>query len=114
MPIALRVAVACLFAAITVARAADASAADDPPTTELTAAGNEQMRFVLIGPVAKEAPKDGSHLLLILPGGDGSADFRPFCTNILKEALPQSYVVAELIAPKWREGNDRIVWPTQK
>ena len=114
MRFSLRFAIACVFAMVTLTRAADAPASGDPPSAELTAGANDQMRFVLIGPMPNDAPKDGYHLLLILPGGDGSADFRPFCTNLLKQALPPTYLVAELIAPKWRDGNDRIVWPTEK
>jgi predicted esterase len=85
-----------------------------PPVQDLRAAGNDQMRFFLIGPAAKEEPKDGYHLLLVLPGGDGGADFQPFVTNILVNALPENYLIAQLVAPQWSTNENRIVWPTQK
>ncbi|HEX2971555.1 MAG TPA: hypothetical protein VHP11_04445, partial [Tepidisphaeraceae bacterium] len=52
-------------------------------------------------------------LLLVLPGGDGSADFHPFVKRIYQNALTGDYLVAQLIAPKWDAGQ-QIVWPTQK
>jgi predicted esterase len=52
--------------------------------------------------------------MLVLPGGDGSADFKPFVTNIAQQALPDGYLVAQLVAPKWRDDENRIVWPTTK
>ena len=93
---------------------ADDEKPDGPPVKEMTAGGDEHMRFFLIGLNAKAAPAGGYRLLLVLPGGDGSEEFRPFVTNVAARALPDGYLVAQLVAPKWREGNDRIVWPTEK
>lgn len=85
--------------------------ADEPPVEDLRVGEDEKMRFFLIGPMSKEKPKDGYHLLLVLPGGDGSAEFRPFVTNILPNALPENYIIAQLVAPG---GNENLVWPTDK
>ena len=43
------------------------------------------------------APAEGYRLLVILPGGDGSTDFRPFVQRIAKHGLPPGY----LIAARW-------------
>lgn len=47
-------------------------------------------------------------------GGDDSADFRPFVTNIAAHALPDEYLVAQLVTPKWHDDENRIVWPTER
>jgi predicted esterase len=86
----------------------------EPPVQDLRANGQKQMRYFLIGPAKGEPPKPGYRLLLVLPGGDGSAEFRPFVTNILQNALSEKYLVAQLVAPKWREDENRTVWPTEK
>jgi predicted esterase len=71
-----------------------------------------QLRYFLIaakGDLAK--PQEGYKLLIVLPGGDGSADFQPFVKRIYKHALTRDYLVMQLIAPKWSPGQV-IVWPT--
>ena len=48
----------------------------DVPSEDLRAKGDEQKRYFLIGADEKaKAPKGGYKLLLVMPGGDGSADF---------------------------------------
>jgi predicted esterase len=86
----------------------------DVPFQDLRIGGDEHERYILIGPKksAKE-PSAGFRLVLVLPGGDGSAEFRPFLQRTLKNALPDDSVIAELVAPKWSDAKDRIVWPTQ-
>ncbi|UCD74634.1 MAG: hypothetical protein JSV91_12700 [Phycisphaerales bacterium] len=80
---------------------------------ERQAGGDENKRYFLIGPREAEKPPEAGHgLLVVLPGGDGSADFRPFVERILKRAAPEGYVVAQPVAVKWTE-DQRIVWPTQ-
>ncbi len=60
-------------------------------------------------------PATGHRLLLVLPGGDGGSDFRPFVQRICKNALPDDFLVAELIAPKWDAGQfEQLVWPTER
>jgi hypothetical protein len=54
-------------------------------------------------------------LQLRVPGGDGSADFKPFITRIAKYALPEGYLVVQLVAPAWdAEQSKDVVWPTAK
>ena len=89
-------------------------AADAPPVEEKRAGSEEKMRYFLIGPTGDAAPAGGYRLLLVLPGGDGSDKFRPFVANVLSRALPDGYVVAQLVAPVWRRDEDRAVWPTEK
>ena len=52
-------------------------------------------------------------LLLVLPGGPGSAEFLPFCANVLtKYGVPKDMVVAELVAPVWdKQEAMGLVWP---
>ena len=48
-----------------------------------------------------------------MPGGDGiPADFHPFVKRIFKHAVPEGYVVAQPVAPKWT-AEQKIVWPTE-
>jgi beta-lactamase regulating signal transducer with metallopeptidase domain/predicted esterase len=75
--------------------------------------GDPRMRYFMIGK-GKE-PAGGYKLLLVMPGGDGSADFNPFIRRIWKGALPEGYILAQLVAPKWSEDQfSQIVWPTNK
>ncbi len=86
----------------------------DVPNADLRVAGNEQQRYFLIG--AKEgakAPEKGYGLLIILPGSDGSAEFNPFVRRIWQNALPQGYLVAQLVAVPSNNPN-QITWPTAK
>ena len=86
----------------------------DVPSEDLRVGGNEQQRYFLIGATASEKqPKDGFPLLLILPGGDGSADFNPFAKRIWKNALPEGMLVAQLVAVP-SDNKNQIVWPTAK
>jgi predicted esterase len=89
--------------------------AAEPPAETLLAGGNERMAYFLIGPAAEaEPPEDGFRLLLVLPGGDGSADFHPFVRRIAEHALDDHCLVAQLVAPRWTpEQFNRVVWPTR-
>jgi predicted esterase len=71
--------------------------------------------YFLIGRTNDAAgARDGHRLLLVLPGGDGGRDFQPFVQRICKNALPEGYLVAQLIAPKWDETQfAQLVWPTE-
>lgn len=62
------------------------------PSERLRADNDPRKTYFLIGPY-KEAPcpEGGYRLLVILPGGDGSADFNPFCKRIYKYALHSSW-----------------------
>jgi predicted esterase len=84
---------------------------DDIPSEDLRA-GKENKRYFLIGPAKDaKAPKAGFGLVLILPGGPGTADFAPFGKRIWKNALPEGYVAAQLVSVKWHKEQE-IVWPT--
>lgn len=76
-------------------------------------AGDAAKRYFLIGP-KKDAkpPAEGYGLVVVLPGGDGSADFQPFVKRIAKNALSERYVVAQPVARKWTL-DQQIVWPTK-
>jgi len=50
----------------------------------------------------------------VLPGGDGGPDFQPFVRRIWQNALPDGYLIAQLVAPKWDERQfQQLVWPTE-
>ncbi len=83
------------------------NAAGEP--APITLDGDASQRYFLIGPRAP-APAEGFGLLVVLPGGDGSADFNPFVTEIANQACPESYLVAQAIAPAWK-GSADLVWP---
>lgn len=71
-----------------------------------------ELQYILVvGPGKLEAPRAGYKLLIVLPGGDGSAEFLPFVKRIYKYALDDEYLVVQLIAPQWNK-RQQIVWPT--
>jgi predicted esterase len=73
-----------------------------------------KLDYYLIGSTEKlKTPKDGYKILIVMPGGDGSADFQPFIKNIYANALEPDYLVIQLVAPKWT-ANQGITWPTAK
>jgi RNA polymerase sigma factor (sigma-70 family) len=86
----------------------------DVPFEERKAGDDAKKRYFLIGPtVRSDPPADGYRLLVVLPGGDGGADFQPFVRRIAKYALPPDYLVAQLVAVAWSPEQARdIVWPT--
>jgi predicted esterase len=85
----------------------------DVPARDLRAGGDEKKRYFLIGAGKARPPAEGYRLLIVLPGGDGSADFQPFIRRIYKNALNDRWLVAQAVAPKWDEEQfDRVVWPT--
>lgn len=83
------------------------------PAQDLKIAGNDQQRYFLIGEVPKNPPKEGLGLLLVLSGGDGSAEFHPFVKRIYANGLPENYLVAQLVAVPSKDPN-QVVWPTAK
>jgi predicted esterase len=87
-----------------------------PPATDLRAGDDEHMRYFLVGPRAQgKAPKDGFKLLLVLPGGDGSADFATFVRRIAANATDGQWLLAQLVAPMWTDKQaDTLVWPTRQ
>ncbi len=86
----------------------------DVASRDLRAGKDPNKRYFLIEPGKNaRAPKKGYGLLIVLPGGDGSADFHPFVKRIFKHAVPPGYVLAQPVAVKWTDGQ-KIVWPTAK
>lgn len=64
--------------------------------------------------IFKAARKPGSKpagLLIVLPGGDGSADFHPFVSRIHANSAANDVMLAQPVAKKW-SATQQIVWPT--
>jgi predicted esterase len=84
----------------------------DVVSRDLRAGKDEHKRYFLIEPSKSvKAPAKGYGLLVVLPGGDGSADFHTFVKRVYKNAVPSGYVLAQPVAVKWAEGQN-ITWPT--
>jgi predicted esterase len=87
----------------------------DTPAQDLRAGGDEKKRYFLIGAKDRKPPADGYGLLIVLPGGDGSADFQPFVRRIHENALDDRWLIAQAVAPKWDDAQfNRVVWPTAR
>jgi predicted esterase len=87
------------------------------PVQDLRADGNDDMRYFLIGApagggVAKGKNKEKPGLVLVLPGGNGNAEFLGFVKNIYKNVLAGRYLVAELVSVERTAGRHDI-WPTR-
>jgi RNA polymerase sigma factor (sigma-70 family) len=103
------------------AQASNRAGDDDPladvadvPSLDLRVKDDAKKRYFLIGKTDK-APAGGYRLLVILPGGDGSADFNPFLRRMYKNVLKERWLVAQLVAPQWDEKQfDSLVWPTER
>ncbi len=75
--------------------------------------GNTKQQYFLMRHRRPAQPVDKYGLVVIVPGGPGTADFLPFGANVLtRHAIPEDFLVAQLVAPQWRLGDDRIVWPS--
>ena len=86
----------------------------DINSQDLRAGSDENKRYFLVGPQkGVRTPNKGYGLLVVLPGGNGGADFHPFVKRIYKYAVPEAYLLAQPVAVKWAE-KQRIVWPTDK
>lgn len=85
----------------------------DIPGTEILGGGSRDMRAFLAGPVGP-VPTNGYRLLVVMPGGDGSAAFFPFLKRVVKNSLPQDTLLVQLVAKKWSEDENRVVWPHAK
>jgi predicted esterase len=75
--------------------------------------GNDKQQVFLLRHAEQSGPAKG--LALILPGGPGSADFLPFCANVLAaQAFSADWLVVELVAPQWRPPADSVtIWPSK-
>lgn len=86
----------------------------DVPSQDLLAGGNEKQRYFLIGarPNA-QAANEPPALVVVLPGGDGSAQFNPFLRRIYQNALDDRWLLAQAVAPQWdKDQFQQVVWPT--
>ena len=107
---------------VTVRRYADAVMPEIPediqdvPATDVRVEGDPKKRYFLIGlDEAAQAPPGGYRLLVVLPGGDGGEAFSPFIRRMHKQALPDGWLVAQMVAPSWDARQKRVnVWPTEK
>jgi poly(3-hydroxybutyrate) depolymerase len=104
---------ALLAAGITGVARAQADDVTNVPSIDKTVPGQKDQRYFLIGDPKRDAPASGFALLVVLPGGDGSAAFNPFIKRIYANALPEGYLVAQLVAVPSKNQN-QIVWPTEK
>jgi len=84
------------------------------PAERVYVEGNEKMEYFLIGiDKEKPVPESGYHLVVVLPGSDGSADFHPFVRRIWKYAMDESnFIIAQPIAIRWTP-NQQIIWATE-
>ena len=77
------------------------------------AGGNSKQQYFLMRQRKPAQPADKYGLVIIVPGGPGTVEFLPFCANVLTAvAIPDDFFVAQLVAPQWRSGDDRVVWPS--
>ncbi len=86
----------------------------DMKVQDLRAEGDEKKRYFVIHKPTPP-PTQGWRTLFVLPGGSGDAQFQPFVTRIAKNALPDGYLVVQLVAPVWttQQAKD-IVWPNDR
>jgi predicted esterase len=104
----------CALLVPSFSRGADDDDIKDVPSQDLKVGKDTNKRYFLIGPAKDaKAPAKGYGLIVLLPGGPGSADFHPFVKRIYKNAVPEGYLVAQPVAAKWN-AKQEIVWPTAK
>jgi predicted esterase len=85
------------------------SAEEASPEPTAISVGKGEGEYLFLPAEKTEAP---AGLVIVLPGGDGSADFHPFVRSIQRESLGNKLAVAQLIAPKFTN-EQQITWPTQ-
>ena len=79
------------------------------PSRSFFVGGDRRMRYLVAGEFRKG---DAKRVLLVLPGGDGSAEFHPFVKRIDARVLDKDWIVVQPVAPKWDDKGDRVVWPS--
>jgi len=89
------------------------NAKPDVVSEEVRLGKHEQDRYFRISRPNAKAPRKGFAVLVILPGGDGGPDFRPFCENIFRQHCGPDWVAAQVVSVKWTDGQ-QVVWPTEK
>ena len=95
---------------VTVGAAPSLGAQDRSEAIELPR--HEGGRYFLID-ARGDALKEGHGLLVVLPGGAGTADFLPFVENGMLGVAPEDFVGAMVTSVRWTEDQE-IVWPTQR
>lgn len=89
---------------------------DDPPAPEdVKIDGDARKRYLVHGP-GKDAKAlaSGWKVLVVMPGGDGSAEFSPFVGRIRENVLGNDWLVVQIVAPVWEKGQaEKLVWPTK-
>ncbi len=87
----------------------------DVPSRRIALGGDPNRAYRIVGLQAKQpVPPKGYKLLVVLPGGDGSDDFRWFIRRMKKNAVPNDMLVAQIIAPRWSDWQaNNLVWPTR-
>ncbi len=74
------------------------------------AVGKSVGEYLYAAPRAIPDSEKGSGLLVVLPGGAGTADFFPFVKRIHDNALSDDFALAQPIAKKWTK-DQVVVWP---
>jgi len=89
---------------------------DAPKPAEFVVGEDRQQRYLLHGlSEGAKAPPKGWRLLVVMPGGDGSAEFAPFVGRIRENALGSDWLIAQIVAPRWDdEQAEQLIWPTQR
>ncbi|MBI5365043.1 MAG: hypothetical protein HZA53_17835 [Planctomycetes bacterium] len=88
------------------------AAAKEPAPIEMQL--GERQSYLLHAPKDAKAPATGWKLLVVMPGGDGGADFAPFVGRIRENALGDDWLVAQMVAPVWsKDQAEKLVWPTK-
>jgi predicted esterase len=75
------------------------------------AVGDARGEYLFVPPQEKPAEGVASGLLIVLPGGAGTADFHPFVRRIHENSLPKDFALAQPLAKKWTD-DQSVVWPT--
>lgn len=83
---------------------------------DLLVDGDEDKRYFFFGPRdGAKRPKKGWKLLVILPGGTGDPQFHAFVQRIVANAVPDEYVVVQMVATEWSRGQFvNHVWPRKQ
>jgi predicted esterase len=110
----LAVTAGCLILPTGAARDDEPDDIKDVKSQDLRAGKDSQKRYFLIDPPKDaKAPAAGFGLIVVMPGGPGTADFHPFVKRIFKNSVPPGYLVAQPVAVKWN-AKQEIVWPTAR
>lgn len=89
---------------------------DDPKPEDIRAGNDLKKRYLLHVPDKRvKEPAGGWRVLVVMPGGDGSAEFAPFVGNVRAKSLGDEWLIAQMVAPKWDTEQEQVlVWPTEK